>query len=150
MHVTPIASQGGANTLAVIFETGEEVMGALRKLANDRGWRGCHFTAIGAFSDAVLAYFDWEQRDYVEIPIREQVEVLSLAGDVSVKDDKPRVHAHVVLGKRDGSAHGGHLKAAHVRPTLELIVVETPATLERRYDPESHLDLIGPTPAQTG
>ena len=143
MPSTPIAASGDARMTTVIFDAGEEVIGALTTLARERGWGACHFTAIGAFSDAMLAYFDWERREYIEIPVREQVEVLSLAGDISAKDGEPRVHAHVVLGKRDGTAHGGHLKAAHVRPTLELQMVETPATLERRYDPESRLDLIG-------
>jgi predicted DNA-binding protein with PD1-like motif len=130
--------------LAVILETGEEVIGALEHLAEREGWAACHFTAIGAFSDARLAFFDWDRREYQDIPINEQMEVLSLSGDISLKDGRPRVHAHVVLGKRDGTAHGGHLKAAHVRPTLEIIVTETPGDLVRRYDPASELDLIGP------
>ena len=39
----------------------------------------------------------------------EQVEVLSLIGDVALKDGEPKVHAHVVVGRSDGSTRGGHL-----------------------------------------
>ena len=82
-----------------------------------------NFTAIGAFSEVTLAWFDWQKRDYLKIPVNEQVEVLMLAGDVSLKPDGgPQVHAHVVLGRSDTTARGGHLLDAAVRPTLELIV----------------------------
>ena len=91
----------------------------------------------------MVAYFDWETKDYVKIPIREQVEVLVLSGDVSDEaSGKSKLHAHVVVGKRDGSAHGGHLMEAHVRPTLELILTESPQHLVRRFDAGSGLSLI--------
>ena len=51
-------------------------------------------------------------------------------------------HAHVVLGRSDGSAIGGHLVEAHVRPTLEVVLVETPAHLRKRIDAETGLALI--------
>jgi hypothetical protein len=58
------------------------------------------------------------------------------------KEKKPRLHAHVVVGKRDGTAHGGHLLQARVRPTLEVILTESASYLARRHDPESGLALI--------
>jgi hypothetical protein len=90
----------------------------------------------------VLGYFDWTSKEYQRIPIQEQVEVLALVGDIGVADGEPRLHAHVVVGKRDGTAHGGHLLEAHVRPTLEVVIVESPAHLERRFDAKTGLSLI--------
>lgn len=58
--------------------------------------------------------------------------------------DQHKVHAHVVVGKRDGTAHGGHLIEGWVRPTLEVVIVETPPHLRRRHDPASGLALIEP------
>ncbi|HET6575428.1 MAG TPA: PPC domain-containing DNA-binding protein [Fimbriiglobus sp.] len=130
-------------TFALIFDVGDEVMSLLGRFAAERRPRSAHFTAIGAFSDAVLAYFDWETKKYREIPVDEQVEVLTLAGDIAWREDgEPVVHAHVVVGRSDGTTRGGHLKAAHVRPTLELILIESPRHLERRHDPETGLALI--------
>lgn len=63
-------------------------------------------------------------------------------GDIAVEDGKKKVHAHVVLGRRDGSAWGGHLLAAKVRPTLEVVLTESPSYLRRVHDPESGLALI--------
>src|SRR5206468_10133369 len=94
------------------------------------------------FNDVVLGFFQLARKEYKKIPIHEQVEVLSLAGDVSLKDEMPSIHAHVVVGKSDGTAHGGHLIEAHVFPTLELILVESPKYLTRRFDKETGFALI--------
>jgi uncharacterized protein len=133
----------GERTFALIYEAGDEVLAGLKQFAKEHRPRSAHFTAIGAFRDAVLAYFDWPSKQYRELPVNEQVEVLTLAGDIAWKDDgEPVVHAHVVVGRADGSTRGGHLKAAHVRPTLELVLVEYPRHLERKHDPETGLTLI--------
>ena len=134
---------GAEKTFALIYETGDEVVAGLTRFAKEHRPRSAHFTAIGAFRDAVLAYFDWPTKAYEDIPVSEQVEVLMLAGDIAWKDGgEPVVHAHVVIGRSDGSTRGGHLKSAHVRPTLELVLVEYPKHLERKHDLESGLALI--------
>jgi uncharacterized protein len=129
-------------TFAVIFDDGDEVMAGLKAFAAEQQLAASHFTAIGAFKNAMLGYFDWEKKDYEKVPIHDQVEVLSLVGDATLKDGKPSVHAHVVVGKRDGTAHGGHLLEAHVRPTLEVILTGAPGHLTRRFDKASGLALI--------
>src|SRR5436309_4359902 len=89
----------GQRTFALIFDTGDEVMQTLQNFAEEHHLAGSHFNAIGAFSDVTLAWFDWQTKNYKKIPVREQVEVLMLAGDVSEQDGKSKVHAHVVVGK---------------------------------------------------
>jgi uncharacterized protein len=71
-----------------------------------------------------------------------QVELLSLIGDVALKDGEPQVHAHAVVGKRDGTAHGGHLLHAHVRPTFEVVLTESPAHLRKEFDASAGIALI--------
>src|ERR1041385_2059358 len=128
---------------AIVFDSGDEVMENLKRFANENQLSASNFTAIGAFSDCVLGFFNFEKRDYKRIPIIEQVEVLSLIGDVAFGEDgEPQVHAHVVLGKSDGTAPGGHLVSAHVKPTLEVIVTESPKHLHRAHDAASGLALI--------
>jgi uncharacterized protein len=132
----------GLRTFAVVLATGDEVMASLTSFATDHRLAATQFTAIGALSRAVVAFFEWESRQYRNIPIEEQVEVLSLLGDITLDADKPKVHAHIVLGKSDGSAQGGHLVEAVARPTVEVILTETPTHLRRRFDPASGLPLI--------
>jgi predicted DNA-binding protein with PD1-like motif len=101
-------------------------------------------TAVGAFTRATLAYFDPDEMDYVDISVDSQVEGLSMIGGVALTDSEPEVHAHAVVGHRDGSTSGGHLKGASVFPTLEVIVTETPTHLKKRHDPQTGLSLIDP------
>jgi len=139
-----IHDQQGERTFAVVFDRGEEVLAGLREFAREANLTAARFTAIGAFSDVLLGFFDPERKEYHQIPVREQVEVLSLIGNVAQHQGKPKVHVHVVVGKRDGTAHGGHLLEAHVRPTLEVMVVEAPSHLQRTTDEETGLALLSP------
>jgi predicted DNA-binding protein with PD1-like motif len=140
MHFRQVNDQ--PNTFVVIFEPGEEAMSGLTAFAREQALTASQITAIGGFERVVLGYFDRDKRDYQPIPIEEQVEVLSVIGDIVGDGDDLKVHAHVVVGRRDGSAHGGHLLEAVVWPTLEVVITETPAHLQRRFDPKSGAALI--------
>ena len=136
---------GGQRTYVVVLETGDEVMDCMHRFVTEERIFTAQMTAIGAFSDLVLLYFDWQKKDYLRIPVREQVEVASLLGDVAqTPSGEPALHIHLVVGKRDGTAMAGHLGEAHVRPTLEVIVTESPAHLRKQKDPETGLALIRP------
>jgi uncharacterized protein len=133
----------GKRTFAVILQKGDEAMRCLQDFAAKERLGASQVTAIGALSSAKLAFFDWETKQYRPIPVEEQVEVASLVGDIAVgQDGKPSVHVHAVLGRRDGTALAGHLQEGHVRPTLEIIITESPAHLCKVKDAESGLALI--------
>ena len=135
--------QNGLKTYAVVLETGEEIMDCLARFARETGTDGAKLSAIGALRCGVIAYFDWEAKAYRDIPVDEQVEVASLNGDIGIDDSgNPALQVHVVLGRADGGALAGHLKSGEVRPTLEVVVTETPGFLRRVKDPETGLALI--------
>lgn len=134
----------GLRTFVVVFESGETVMGPLKEFLAAQSVGAAQLTGIGALESVVLGYFNWETKAYEQHRINGQVELLSLAGDVALDDGEPAVHAHVVVGRRDTSTRGGHLIDATVRPTLELIVQDVPAHLQKRLDAESGLALIVP------
>jgi hypothetical protein len=134
---------GGQRIFAVILDRGDEVLSSIRAFATGERISAAQITAIGALSDVVLKYFDWDAKKYRDIAIKEQVEVASLNGDVALDPEgKSAIHIHLVVGKSDGSAMAGHLGEAHVRPTLEVIIEEQPAYLQKTSDPESGLALI--------
>lgn len=135
--------EDGRRTIAVIMDTGDEVLSTMKAVAARENIRAAQITAIGALSDVVLLYFDWQKKSYCKIPVREQVEVASLIGDIALDPKgKPAVHIHLVVGKSDGTAMAGHLGEAHVRPTLEVIVQEAPSYLQKTHDEASGLALI--------
>jgi predicted DNA-binding protein with PD1-like motif len=142
MRTQLLTEHAGLRTFALVFDAGDDVMPLLLEAARELGLTAAAFTGIGAFRETTLGYFELERRDYLRIPIREQVELLSLVGNVALADGEPKIHAHVVVGRRDGTALGGHLLDARVRPTLEVVLVETPATLRRTIDKTTGLPLL--------
>ena len=143
MKSAKISGEAGLETRVAILESGEEALTTLTKFANDAGITAASLTAIGAFERATVGWFDFEKKTYKKIEVAEQCEVLSAIGDIAVGDDgKASLHVHVVLGLPDGSTRGGHLLEGKVRPTLEVIVADTPAHLRRKKKPDLGIALI--------
>lgn len=138
-----VSDAPGAQVHVVVLDSGEEAFGTLVKFANEAKLTAASLTAIGAFERATVGWFDFASKSYRKIEINEQCEVLCAVGDIATGDDgKASLHAHVVLGLSDGSTRGGHLLAGIVRPTLEVVVTEAPASLRRRKRPELGIALI--------
>lgn len=145
MRVVELGRDGPRRSWCLVFDDGDRVVSGLEGFARRHDVRGAHVRALGAFREATLAYFSWDAKDYEELPVREQVEVAALIGNVGRgPDGGVLVHLHCVLGRRDGSAVAGHLMEATARPTLELVLVDEGEELTRRPDPASGLDLIRP------
>lgn len=132
-------------TFILVFRKGDELASGLRGFAEDLKLSAASFKAVGALSSARLAWLNWETKRYEpSVTLHEQLELLSLIGDVALLQGKPVVHAHAVVGKKDGTAHGGHLLEARVRPTCEVVLTESPTSLQKFIDPESGIALIRP------
>ena len=130
-------------TYAIIFRTQDKLTEGLKQFASEQKIRGASFKAIGALSSVRLGWFNWQTKEYqTAVALDEQVELLCLIGDIAEKNGKPEVHAHVVVGKSDGTAHGGHLLEATVRPTCEVILTESPLHLQKEMDEEAGIALI--------
>src|ERR1022692_4291837 len=107
---------------AVIFYQGDEAFSGLLEFAEKYQVTSAHFTAIGALNRATLGWFDPERKMYKKIPINGQHEVIGMSGDIALYQGKPVVHTHMVVGGPDGTTRAGHVLAAYVSPTLEVMV----------------------------
>lgn len=136
------ASVAAQRSYFLVFERGDDVLGTIRDFARQRGIRGGRFAAIGALQRGAIAFWNRERLEYERIEVEEQVEVASLIGDIAVEEGETRIHAHAVLGRRDGSSLAGHLLEGTVFPTLEMHLVDFGEPLERRRDPETGLSPI--------
>jgi uncharacterized protein len=143
MKTRLLHQDGQHRTFVAVLSTGDEVMSCLQQFAEAERLSAAQITALGAFKRAELLFFEWETKAYLPIPVNEQTEVAALVGDIALDaNGVPTLHIHVVLGKRDGVAVAGHLSKGEVRPTLEVLITETPAHLHRRKDPATGLALI--------
>jgi predicted DNA-binding protein with PD1-like motif len=135
----------GRRTFVVALEIGEEVVSTITGFAQQVSLGSSSMTGIGAFQHVRLGWLDWERSGFRENVIDEQVELLSLIGNIAESEQgTPALHAHVVVARYDATTRGGHLVEAIVRPTLELVIVESPEHLQRRHDEKTGLVLLKP------
>jgi predicted DNA-binding protein with PD1-like motif len=131
-----------ARMFVLIFDLGDDVTSELQRFAEAEHVFAATLLGIGGFQRATVAYYDMEAKRYEPIAVDEQVEVLSFTGNIAEYEGKPKLHAHVLLGYRDGHTAGGHLLSAIVRPTLELRLEELSTSLQRRDRPDIGIPLI--------
>ena len=145
MKSTLLHEADGQRTFVLVFSTDEEPVAGITDFAADNDLTASEVTGIGAFSSVTLAYFHWEDKEYKPIEIDRQVEVASFLGNIARdQEDEVKLHVHLVVAGEDGAAFGGHLLAGSVRPTLEVVVTESPTHLRRRHDPQTGLPLLRP------
>jgi len=144
MQVKLVKDTPEEKVYAVVFSKGDEAMSGLTDFALKYGVGDAHFTGIGAVSSATMAWLDPANKVYHRISVPEQVEVLSLIGDVATFNGRPVVHMHAVLGHPDGTTTGGHVFELNVNPTLEVFVTVNSTPLKKRTDDASGMKVIDP------
>ena len=144
MKVKLVKDTPGEKVYSVVFYKGDEALSGLTDFAIKYGVGDAHFTGIGAVRSATVAWLDAPNKIYHRIAVPEQVEVLSLIGDVATYNGKPVVHMHVVLGRSDGTTTGGHVFELNVNPTLEVFISLISVTLRKRPDEASGMKVIDP------
>lgn len=136
-------NDGAERVFVLILDQGEEAFRTIAEFADREKVTGASVSAIGAFSQAKVGWFDFAAKKYKPIEVGEQCEVLSLLGDVAQGDDgKASLHLHAVLGLQDGTLRGGHLLSGSVQPTLEVTITETVVHLRRKKRPDLGIALI--------
>lgn len=132
-----------SRTFVLVGEIGDDAISIVNTFAREHAIAAAQLTAVGAFRHATVGWFDRAAKDYRRIHIDEQCELLSLVGDIALGgDDVPVAHLHAVLGLEDGQVRGGHLLAAEIWPTLEIIIRDTPAYLRKTHHDDIGLALI--------
>jgi predicted DNA-binding protein with PD1-like motif len=136
-------NDGVERTFVLVLDQCEEAFKSITEFAERERITGASVSAIGAFSQAKVGWFDFAAKMYKPIAVSEQCEVLSLLGDVAQGDDgKASLHLHAVLGLQDGTVRGGHLLSGVVQPTLEVTITETVVHLRRKKRTDLGIALI--------
>jgi predicted DNA-binding protein with PD1-like motif len=123
MHATETATT--AHVFDVGFSTGDELVSGLTDLAIEHGITSGYITGLGGLSTAMLGWGDPPLGAFKKIPVEDKAELVSLVGHISMRDGKPYVHLHGVVGFKDGSTKAGHVIEAHIDPVAEISVVAT-------------------------
>jgi len=122
---------------------GDDLLPALEQFCREKNITLGEVRALGAVTRARVGFYNQEERKYYFLDLEQPLEILALVGNVSLKDGKPMVHAHVTLADAAGRAYGGHLAAGTPVFACEFAIHEYQAdqTLARQNDPETGLML---------
>lgn len=126
----------------VRLDRGEEICGAVRAVAEEKGLRAGSVTGIGALEKVELGYFDVATKEYEHFHLDGSWELLSLTGNLAARDGELFPHLHAVLGFRQGEVRGGHLFSGTVSVTGEIFLLPFPVPIHRALDPEVNLALM--------
>lgn len=135
----------GTKTWVLVLAQGDDVTSALLAFAKKENVQNAHFVAIGGVKDPEAGWYDLTRKQYKAMTLNEQVEVLTLSGDVALSPKgEPAVHAHAVFGRSDGTAWGGHVLHAEVAPMLEVYLTQFPSPLQKKHEDATGIDRIDP------
>jgi uncharacterized protein len=124
------------------LDTDEEIVGTVARFANDMRIDTGVVAGIGSVYEAVLGYFDRATKEYLRRTIAGDCEIVSLLGNIALKEGKPFPHLHVTLGTREFQALAGHLFEGKVAATCELRVQALPGVVQRKKDETMGLWLL--------
>jgi uncharacterized protein len=124
------------------FESGEQVAPTLLAWLKAQTIGYATMTGLGAVKSARVSYWNAESREYEPHDLDEQMEIVSLIGNATIKEGEPFTHIHVTLGRHDLSIAGGHFNDAVVHPNLEIWLRPEEATVERTLEESSELYLM--------
>ena len=88
---------------------GKDLITSIENFCTASDIQAATFSVIGAVSSATIGAYDQKQRVYVTFTENMPMEVVTCIGNVSLKDQAPVIHAHIVLGDERGKIIGGHL-----------------------------------------
>lgn len=130
-----------AEVLVIKLAKGEDLLETLTKFVERENIKAGFFAGIGGLNKVKMGTFI--EGKYEEIIIEGQLEITSLLGNVSLKDEKPFIHAHIAVSKEDGSTFGGHLlPGSTVSPTCEIFLIKLKNAIRRRFDEEVKLYVL--------
>lgn len=130
-------------TLMLVAERGERLVDSLTRQLTAAGIAGGTLSGLGALTEVELGYYHLARKEYARREFNGIYELLSLNGNVALKDGAPFVHVHAVLGDADFATFGGHLFDATVAVTAELALVPFDFAPVRSFVPEIGLALCG-------
>jgi len=127
------------NLIVFRFEDGKDVIESLKRVTKEHKIQsGVILSGIGMLRDFEISFYSREKASYVTNKFNEPVELLSLSGNISLRNNETFFHLHVALAKEDTTALGGHLKKATVHNTLEGVIMKL-SEIKLTRDPETRI-----------
>jgi predicted DNA-binding protein with PD1-like motif len=124
------------------FDKGEDVFTELSSFTERKHIMAAVFTALGAAGAVTLSYYDLIKKEYIDRDLKEDLEIVTVTGNIGRMDEKQIVHAHGIFSNRDMQTFGGHIKKIIVSATCEVTLTKLEGNITRGFDEETGLNLM--------
>ncbi|MDD2446863.1 MAG: DNA-binding protein [Tissierellia bacterium] len=126
----------------VRLDIGEDIVQSVKELAEKEGIRLGVVTGIGAVNKATIGLYEVSKQQYISTELSEDMEIVSLGGNISEMNGEVYVHLHIALGCSGSNVKAGHLNSAIISGTGELIIDEIVGAVDRVKDNVSGLNIF--------
>lgn len=121
---------------------GADLLEEITEICKEKSIQLGRVEALGAVQKACIGFYNQEKREYEFVTLNQPLEITNLTGNISIKDGKPIVHAHITLSDCTGKSYGGHLAPGTSVFACELIIEAFDGPMfERGFDQETGLPL---------
>ena len=124
------------------FQIGENLQEELVKFCADEDIKSAFFVGLGGLQELELSYYNLSEKRYEDINIKENLEIVSLTGNISKLNNDTIIHMHGVFSNSKANTIGGHVKKIVVSGTCEIFLTVFDGFIERRYDDTTGLNLM--------
>ena len=130
------------NTYVVRLDVGDEIMESLTILCKNENIQAATVQGLGATNNVTVGYYSTVAKKYFPKTFNQQFEIISLNGNISVKDNKPYLHLHIALSDENYTFFGGHLNSAVISITAEIFVTKLNGSVNRRVNEDTKLNIF--------
>ena len=129
------------STIILRLQKGDELVSSLLCLIEKEMVKSGRVSGIGATDDVTIGVFNPKSKVYTKVKVTEDMEILSISGNLTRKDGAPYVHVHGSFASLE-KVYGGHVNECVISATAELIIDLYDVEVERKFDKESGLNLL--------
>ena len=130
------------DTYFLRIDKGEEIIESITRLCEKERITLGKISAIGATNKATIGLFDTDKKQYFSKEFSGDHEITSITGNITQKDKKPYIHAHITIADKNQNVFGGHLSSATVSATCEAVITAFKGYVERKPDEEIGINLL--------
>lgn len=125
------------------METGDDLLNKLTEFCIGENITHGQVSAIGALTRATVGFYNGVTLEYEIVDYENHCELVGLQGNISLKEGRPFVHAHISIADSKGNMLGGHLFEGCAVFACEWIIRELipDSPLERQYHKQTGLSL---------
>jgi len=125
----------------ISLDKDELINQSLLDISNNENIKSGWINGVGAIYDVEVGYFDVEQKDYVRKFFPGDYELLSLSGNISIKEGNRFIHNHITFSDVEFNVFGGHLFDARIAAAGEFLIDSCDFEIKRKYNANLGLHL---------